>query len=156
MDQLKIWIILAQMINFAIMFFALKYFLGNKIVKTIWERREKLKALEDVDNHVKIKMEEAEEKSTMTLELARSKAETIEKDAQALAKKKKEKILADAEREATSMLASGRADIEKERLSMINSMKSRIISLSLRLNEKLFSREKTNKDFMEKELNSII
>jgi F0F1-type ATP synthase membrane subunit b/b' len=101
-------------------------------------------------------MEEAEEKSTMTLELARSKAETIEKDAQALAKKKKEKILADAEREATSMLASGRADIEKERLSMINSMKSRIISLSLRLNEKLFSREKTNKDFMEKELNSII
>jgi len=34
-------------------------------------------------------------------------------------------------------------------------MKSKIVDLSLKLNENLFKKETVNKDFMEKELNSI-
>ena len=47
------------------------------------------------------------------------------------------------------------ADIEKERLSMVNTMKSKIVDLSLKLNEKIFRHEKANKDFMEKELEAL-
>jgi hypothetical protein len=38
---------------------------------------------------------------------------------------------------------------------MMSGIKSKVIDLSLKLNEKLFTSEKANKDFMEKELNSI-
>jgi hypothetical protein len=37
----------------------------------------------------------------------------------------------------------------------MNSIKTKVVDLSLKLNEKLFDKEKVNKDFMEKELNSI-
>jgi F0F1-type ATP synthase membrane subunit b/b' len=46
-------------------------------------------------------------------------------------------------------------EIKKEKLSMVNSIKKEVIDLSLKLNEKLFDKEKVNKDFMDKELNSI-
>jgi F0F1-type ATP synthase membrane subunit b/b' len=57
--------------------------------------------------------------------------------------------------QAESIISGARADIEKEKLSMMNDIKSKVINLSLKLNEKLFTSEKANKDFMEKELNSI-
>jgi hypothetical protein len=37
----------------------------------------------------------------------------------------------------------------------MNSIKSKIVDLSLKLNEKLFSEEKVNKDFMEKTLGKV-
>jgi F0F1-type ATP synthase membrane subunit b/b' len=57
--------------------------------------------------------------------------------------------------EADSKKNNALADIEKERLSMVNEMKDKVVDLSLKLNEKIFKNEKANKDFMQKELETL-
>lgn len=153
--DLDIWLIIAQIINFWILFFIFKYFLWDKLSILIKERRENLKKLWNVDADVKNKIDEAEKLANEIIQEAKEKILTLEKNSDILAKQNKEKILADAELVAKSILAWARDDIEKEKLTMMNSIKSKIIDLSLRLNEKLFEKEKVNKDFMEKEINSI-
>jgi len=153
--DLNIWLILAQVINFWILFFIFKKFLWDSLVATIKERKEELNKLWNVEADVKAKMDAAQEKADKIIADAKAKILEMEKNADSLVKKNKEKTLEDATREAESILTWARDDIEKERLSMMNSMKSRVIDLSLKLNEKLFDKEKVNKDFMEKEINSI-
>ena len=58
MDDIKLWVIIAQLINFWIIFFIFKYFLGEKIVTAIEERRKFLKASKDAWNLAKEKIED--------------------------------------------------------------------------------------------------
>jgi len=155
MDEINFWIIVAQMINFGILFFVFKYFLWDKIWKALLERREKFEKLEKIDDDIKEKLTKADEEVEKILEKARIKAWEIEKSAETIAKKNKEKIITEAETQAWSIIDWANKKIEKERLTMINSIKTKVVDLSLKLNEKLFDKEKVNKDFMEKELNSI-
>lgn len=153
--DLNFWLILAQLINFWIIFFIFKKFLWDKLIILIKERREELEKLWNVELDVKTKMDEATLQAEELLSKTKEKILEMERNAEALVKKTKEKILADADQEAKSILSWARDDIEKERLTMVNSIKSKVIDLSLRLNEKLFDKERVNKDFMEKEINSI-
>jgi hypothetical protein len=57
--------------------------------------------------------------------------------------------------EAASKKKNALDDVEKERLSMVSEMKTKIVDLSLKLNEKIFKNEKANKDFMQKELETL-
>ena len=58
MDDIKLWVIIAQLINFWIIFFIFKYFLGEKIVTAIEERRKWTKASKDAWNLAKEKIED--------------------------------------------------------------------------------------------------
>jgi len=155
MDDLNLGVIIAQIINFGALFFIFKYFLWDKLVKLIGERKTQLEKIDNVESDVKVRLEKADKDAEKVLEKAREKAGEIEKSSANLAKKSKEKIIAEAEMQADSIVSWARADIEKEKLSMMSGIKSKVIDLSLKLNEKLFTSEKANKDFMEKELNSI-
>ena len=86
MDDIKLWVIIAQLINFWIIFFIFKYFLGEKIVTAIEERRKFLKASKDAWNLAKEKIEEAE----YMLESARTQ---IEKERLDMENNMKTKIL---------------------------------------------------------------
>lgn len=155
MDDINLWTILAQIINFLVLFYIFKRFLWGKITDLVIERSKKLETLNNVEEDIKNKINLANEESNKLLEQARQNASKIEKDAENLAKTNKEKIVTEAEKQAKSILEWARNEIEKDRLTMINSIKSRVIDLSLKLNEKLFDKEKVNKDFMEKELSLI-
>jgi F0F1-type ATP synthase membrane subunit b/b' len=104
---------------------------------------------------VKEKIEAAEKQAEELIISARNKALEIESNADGIAKKNVEKSKEKASMEADSILGNARANIEKEKLSMMNEMKSKVVNLSLRLNEKMFSKESANKDFMEKELEAL-
>jgi len=155
MDDLKLGVVIAQMINFWILFFIFKHFLGEKIVKAIEERRAHLSKFDDAEIQVKEKIEAAEKQAEELIISARNQAIEIESNADGIAKKNIEKSKEKASMEADSILWNARADIEKEKLSMMNEMKSKVVDLSLRLNAKMFSKESANKDFMEKELEAL-
>ena len=61
------------------------------------------------------------------------------------------RIIERAEQEAKYLLDTAKNQIEKERFDMENEMKDKILDLSLKLNSKIFDKETTNKDFLEKE-----
>lgn len=155
MEDINLWIILAQIINFWIIFFIFKYFLWDKIVSIIEKRREQLKALDNSDALVAKKMMEAEEESKKLIDEARQKAHSIESTSQDLAKKEYARKLAEAEVKAQAIEDSATRDIEKQKIDMVNSLKDRVLEISLQLNSKLFDDSSKNKEFMQKELNSI-
>jgi len=140
MDDIKLWVIIAQLINFWIIFFIFKYFLGEKIVTAIEERRKFLKASKDAWNLAKEKIEEAEKQV----------------DSMLVDKQNSNRIIERSEKEAEYMLESARTQIEKERLDMENNMKTKILDLSLKLNSKIFNKESANKDFIEKEYDLLV
>lgn len=155
MEDIKLWIILAQLINFGIIFFLFKHFLWDKIVAAIEERRAHLKASNEAEDIAKEKIQEAQEEVEKILEDARIKASSIEKSAEELSKQNTSKALNKAEQEAKYIIESAKSETEKERLDMANSMKSKILDLSMKLSSKIFSKETANKDFLEKELDVL-
>lgn len=155
MDDLNIAVILAQLINFWLLFFIFYYFLGNTIIKTIEERRIKLDNLDNSDDVVREKIEAAEMEAKEIIDESRNKALDMQKNADDLSKKDTTKKIKDAEEKAQWIMNSARRDVEKERLGMLNEMKNKVLDLSLKINSKVFDKKDNNKDFITKEVNSI-
>lgn len=155
MDDLSLSIIIAQIINFWIVFFIFYYFLWSKIVKVIEERRNKLESLDNSDSVVKEKIETAETEASEILEKARSEALAVQHNADEISKKDTLKKLQEAEIRADSIVESAKRDVEKERLSMLDSMRKKVLDLSLNINSKVFDKKDSNKEFITKEVNSI-
>jgi len=152
MEDLKIWLIIAQIINFSVLFFIFKYFLWDKIVKAIEERKLKLAKIAKIDSKIKEKLEESKKEAKKILKNAREESEEIIWEAEKIAKNKRASILEKAEQEAKWIIESGVVEVEKEKLSMLADVKSNIVDLVLRFNKKLFWSEKISSEFVEKEI----
>lgn len=155
MDDLNFGVVIAQIVNFWIVFFIFYYFLWDKIVKIIEERRRKIDSLDNSDSVVQAKIEEAEKEATRILEKSRSDALSIQKNADEISKKDTNKKLQEAEEKAKSIIESAKRDIEKERLGMFDSLREKVLDLSLKINSKVFDNKDMNKEFINKEVNSI-
>ena len=155
MDDLNIYVILAQLINFWLLFFIFYYFLWNTIIKTIEERRVKLDNLDNSDDVVREKIEAAETEAKWIVDESRNKALEMQKNADEISKKDTLKKIKDAEKKAQWIMDSARRDVEKERLGMLNVMKDKVLDLSLKINSKVFDKKDNNKEFISKEVNSI-
>jgi F0F1-type ATP synthase membrane subunit b/b' len=137
------------------LFFIFYYFLGDTIIKTIEERRSKLENLDNSDDVVREKIEAAEKEAEVIIEGSRNKALEMQKNADEISKKDTIKKIQDAEEKAQGIMDSARRDVEKERLGMLNEMKNKVLDLSLKINSKVFNNKDNNKEFINKEVNSI-
>lgn len=156
MDGVSISAIIAQLINFWILFFLFKHFLGKKIVDAIEERRDNIKASQAAEEEAQTKMEETQAEADKILAEARIKAGEIEKYATEISKQNTQRALEKANSEAEHIVNSGKAQIDKEKLDMVQSMKAKIVDLSLKLNAKVFGEQTANKQFMEKEYDVLM
>lgn len=155
MDDLSLSVVIAQIINFWIVFFIFYYFLWDKIVKIIEERKIQLTNLDNSDSVVKEKIEAAEKEAGEIVDISRTQALEIQNNADELSKKNTKQKLDEAEAKAKAIIEAANRDLEKERLWMIGEMKEKILNLSLKINSKVFDNKDNNKDFISKEVNSI-
>ncbi len=155
MDDLNLSIVLAQIINFWIIYFIFYRFLWKTIVKIIEDRRTQINNLDKSDSVVKEKLDMAQKDADKLLQDTRIKALNIQKNADELSKKDTANKMKEAEEKAKGIEESAKRDIEKERLSMIDSMKEKILDLSLKINSSVFDNKDLNKEFITKEVNSI-
>lgn len=155
MENISLWVILAQLINFAVIFFLFKHFLGKKIVAWIMERRELIKSLKDSKDAAKKTLDEAESQAKKTIEDAKLKASEIQNSALELSKKQSEAKLQEAEAKAKNILDGALRDIEKERLGMVESLKDKLLDISLKVNAKILHNEESNKEFIKNEINWV-
>jgi len=155
MDDLSLSVIVAQIINFWIIYWIFKHFLWDKIVKAIEDRRNKLKSLENSDDLVKEKISYAEVEAKKIKDEARKAAQELQQKNDELIKKNTEIKLKEADKKAESIVESATRDIEKERWSMLEEMKTKVLDLSLKINWKVFWDSLKNKEFIEKEVNSV-
>jgi len=114
-----------------------------------------LKKLAEADREYEEKIAAAKAEESQILKNARIDANDMLVDAKDLADQKASLIMAKAKKDIDAIMEGGRREIEKERLGMLQSMKGKIIDLSLKLNDKMFTEEKASRDFMEKKLEEI-
>ena len=155
MDDLSLSVIVAQLINFWIIFWIFKHFLWDSIISAIEERRKKLENLENSDALVKEKISEAEAEAKKLLDEARKTAQEMKQKNEELIKRDAEIRLQEAERKAEWIVESATRDVEKERWAMLEEVKNKVVDLSLRINWKIFWDASKNKEFIEKEVNSV-
>lgn len=155
MENLDLMIVLAQVANFLILFLIFKKFLGDKLNKSIFHKRELLKKLETAEEEYRKTLEKAYVEKDKILKAARKDANDLYKEMSSIARQTENDIIAKAEKRADMIIAWGERQIEKDRLEMIAWVKSHIIDLTVKLNSKLFKDEKVDKDFIKKELNTL-
>ncbi len=155
MEDLSLGIILAQIINFWIVFFVFKHFLWDKIVKIIIERRELLKSLKDADALTKQKLAEADKVSENIINESKQKALEIQNNALELSKKQTQNKLDEAEVKAKNILDWALRDLKKQELEMIEWLKWKMLDISLKVNAKILHQKDTNKEFLQNEINWV-
>ena len=155
MLELDIYIVLAQLINFGILYGIFKMFIADKLYGRIQERRYQLEKLHKAEEHYEEKMQIAFDNKEKMMKETRKTTKDLMNESEKIAKQKAEQIIAKANADTLSILEGGRRELEKERLSMLAQMKKHIVDVSLKLNEKMFGEQKMSKEFIEKELKEI-
>ena len=102
--EISIWAVLAQVINFAILFFLFKRFLTKPIAKVIHERRALVKKLEWADKAYEEKLEIAKLEAREIVQDGIDRKDRLLSEAGMLADKKKEEMLADAKVQSDKIL----------------------------------------------------
>ncbi len=155
MNNIDISLIFAQLFNFLILFFLFKYFLAERLHTLIQERKKQREKLDLVELQYQEKMNLAETQKQEILLEAHNTSKVLLEESQILAHAKAGILIEDAQAEVQSILESGRREIEKERTTMLTQMRSHILDVSLRLNQKMFGTQEENKEFIEKEFQNI-
>lgn len=153
--EIEFGILLAQIINFGILFLLFKKFVADALVKQIDERREKQTLLDNAQTKYDEMLAQAQAEKQAMLDEARSQSEKMMLDSERIAKKQAQKILDDAEQSAKAIVEGGRRELEKEKKSLLSEMKSHILGISMKINEKVFSQSGAHKEFLESEVSKI-
>lgn len=122
-------LIIAQLVNFAIVLFVLKYYAYGPVLKMMNERSEKIeKGIKDAE-HAHKKLAEIAEKEKEVLVEAKKQAGVIIAQAEATAIKNKEAILDESKMQTEKLLADAAKRMEAERVQMMQDIKAQVAEL---------------------------
>ncbi|HEX8974186.1 MAG TPA: F0F1 ATP synthase subunit B [Patescibacteria group bacterium] len=140
-------LILAQLVNFAIVFFVLKKFAYGPVLKMMNERTNKIeKGIKDAEESHK-KLLEITEKEKAVLVEAKKQAQEIVAKAEEVAVKNKEEILVEAKAQAEKILIESAKKIENEKNQMMAEVKAQVAELVVAATGKVIGKKMdTEKD----------
>lgn len=148
-------LILAQFINFAIVFFVLYKFAYGPVLKVLKDRAKKIeKGLTDAEESQK-KLTEMSEKEREVLVKARKDAQEIIKKAEDQAIKNKEGIIAEANKQADVLIKKAQLGIEEEKNKVMSEVKNEIAGLVMLATEKIIG-EKINSESDRRIIDKIV
>jgi len=132
-------IIIAQAINFIVVFLVLYIFALKPLNKLMAERSEKIKkGIDDAKaNDEMLKKTSAEYEKVLAK--ARIEANKIFQDSKKEAEAKKVSMLEEAKVEVASLVANGKKSLESEKIKVIEDTKKEIVSLAMKATEKLLA-----------------
>jgi F-type H+-transporting ATPase subunit b len=130
-------LLLAQLVNFAIVLFVLYKFAYKPILKTLNDRTGKIeKGLKDAED-AQNKLAEMEKKEKEVLVKAKEEGQKIISAAEATARKNKEEFLLETKQQAEKILAEAGKKIEEEKNKMITDVRSEVAGLVVMATEKI-------------------
>lgn len=142
--QIDIRLVVAQLINFAIVLFVLYKFAYGPMMKLMEDRTKKIeKGLKDSEEAHK-KLAEITEKEKEVLVEARKQAQEIVAKAEAQAVKTKEEIAQQAKAQAEKILADSAKKIESEKNQMFAEIKAQVAELVVSATGKVIDEKMTS------------
>lgn len=143
--HIDIKLIIAQLVNFAIVLFVLYKFAYGPMMKMMNERTNKIeKGLKDAEDSQK-KLAEITEKEKEVLVEARKQAQEIVAKAEAAASKTKDEIIAESKQQAQKILDDTAKKIEQEKNQMLAEVKTQVAELVVAATGKIID-EKMDSD----------
>jgi F-type H+-transporting ATPase subunit b len=138
-------ILIAQAINFAIVF-AVLYFLALKPLKKVMSERTSTieKGLKDAKESAEL-IASTQKEYEAVIAKARTEAHTLFQDGKKDAEAKRAEMIAKAQSEVDAMVASGKKSLEAEKDKMVEEAKGEIVSLVVAATEKILKDQADNK-----------
>ena len=140
-------LLIAQLINFFVLFFLLKHYAYKPILKMLEDRKDKIeKGLKDAEASQK-KLVEIETKEKAVLTEARKQAQEIIAKAEEVAVKNKEEIIVAAKAQSEKILSDSAKKIETEKALMFQEVKKQVAELVIAATGKIIDEKMdTSKD----------
>lgn len=147
-------IVIAQAINFGVVFTVLYIFALKPLSKLMTERSEKIsKGIDDAKTNRAL-LEKTQAEYDLALNNAKSEANKIFQEGKKEAEAKKALMLEDAKKEVALVIENGKKTLEAEKVKMVEDAKKEIISLAMKATEKLIG-EKVGQSFNEKTVKEL-
>jgi F-type H+-transporting ATPase subunit b len=139
--HIDVKLLIAQMINFAIVFSVLYFFALKPILKTMKERTRKIE--ESLENADKIdeKLQKTEEAYTAKLNIAKKDAALIMENAQKQAEERRETMIKKAKEEIGQIINEEKAKMQKEKAITLKEIKSEVVDLVFASMEKILDKK---------------
>jgi F-type H+-transporting ATPase subunit b len=135
--HIEVGMLLAQFVNFAIVFFVLYKFAYGPVLKMLQERTKKIEqGLQDAQASQK-KLAEISEKEALVLVEARKQSQAIIKKAEETAVVQAQEIVTVAKEQTQKMLAMAQKQIEQEKAKILAEVKAEVASLVMLATEKI-------------------
>lgn len=139
-------LLIAQIVNFAILAGVLTYFVYKPLLNLIDARRDRIaKAMEEAKRIERQAQEMEEVRAQQLKKIDREMGAILERGKQQ-AERMRDEILAGAKREADQILAKGQRQLADERSRVFAEAQASLTGIILRLTEKILEREFSPKD----------
>lgn len=139
-------LLLAQMVNFAILLFILKRFLYKPILKVLEERKNKIATSMKQSEQIQKKFEELDVKQQEILDNARNESAQIIDGAKSEAKTLANQIQIEASNQTQLSLKRAQETLALEKQKMISEAKKEIVSVVTSATQKVIGKMMTKKD----------
>ena len=139
-------LLLAQMVNFAILLFILKRFLYKPILKVLEERKNKIETSMKQSEQIQNKFEEMGVKQQEILDNARKESGQIIDGAKSEAKTLASQIQIEASNQAQLSLKRAQETLALEKQKMVSEAKKEIVSVVTAATQRVISKVMTKKD----------
>jgi F-type H+-transporting ATPase subunit b len=138
--------LIAQAINFAILLGALTWLLYKPVLNVIDQRRMRIEKSMEQAKLVEKQAAATEKERMKRLKETDDETKAILKQTQKEADAMKKEMLEAAKTEATELLEKGRKQLEDERRKLLGDLQSTVISIGVKVAEKILEREFNDKD----------
>ncbi|MCK9466931.1 MAG: hypothetical protein M0P94_01250 [Candidatus Absconditabacterales bacterium] len=145
--------VLIQVVNLVIFFLFFKFFLGDKLSKSLEQRKALIEKLKNADQEYKNIIESAENKSREILSDAKKHSEAILEEGELLSKERSATILKEGEQKAKNILAEAHKEAKKIEEELANNRSTSLKSTSKLLVKKILQNDE---DLQDKYLDSLI
>jgi F-type H+-transporting ATPase subunit b len=140
-------IIIAQAINFGVVFVVLYIFALKPLSKLMAERSEKIaKGINDAKTNATLLAETRAEYDAAIVK-AKSEADKIFQDGKKEAENKKTSMLEEAKKEVATVIENGKKTLEAEKTKMVEEAKKEIVNLAMLATRKLIESKQDISNF---------
>jgi len=148
MDKLGIQptLLIAQIVNFAIIVFVLTKLLYKPILEMLEKRKKEIAEGLRLTEKMREEEEKMEQKKQKLLVTARKEGQEIIEEARKQAKEEEKEIIAEAHKEAEAIIAKGKVDIDTMRTEMEKGVRDSAIDLAVAMTKRLLTNILSNDD----------
>ncbi len=138
--------VIAQTLNFLVLFFLFRKYLTKPILKVVEDRRELIKKVENADVAYNEKIQQAREEADDLIREGKMKKENIIAEAGILADKKQHEIISYAKDQAEKTITEANVKIDSLERELETKFEDSVKHASLLVLKKLIKKDKTIQD----------